>query len=92
MPRRPGRKGKSSGRARSLCLCDDALHAIDDGSHRRERLNLFIRIIRDLDPESILNIEHDNREIKRFDLKLAQGCFQRRRPSTGPSCSYAKSQ
>jgi len=73
----PGGKAQLSSCARSLCLCDDALHTIDDGSHRRERLNLFIRIVRNLNPESILNIEYDYREIKRFDLKLAQGSFKR---------------
>src|SRR3989304_5385493 len=63
--------------ARSLRLCDDALNAIDDGPYRRERLNFLISIIGDFDPESILNIEHDHREIKGFDLKIAQGRFER---------------
>ncbi len=57
--------------AGSLRLCDDALHTIDDGPDRRERLHLFVRIIGDFDPESILNIEHDDRKVERFDLKLS---------------------
>src|SRR5665809_27446 len=63
----------------SLRLCDDPLNAIHDGAYRRECRHLFIRIIRDFDAESILNIEHDHCEVERFNLKLAERGFERDR-------------
>src|SRR5262245_32747214 len=60
-----------------LRLCDDPLHSIHDGPNRRERFHFFVGIIRDFDPESILNIEHDDGKVERFNFKFSQGRFER---------------
>src|SRR5262245_47946126 len=72
---RPPQTGGSpcSGRGASRILFrDERTDAINDRTDCREVLNFFIRVVRDLNTEGVLDIEDNHGKIEGLDLKVAK--------------------
>jgi quercetin dioxygenase-like cupin family protein len=66
----------SLGAGASATAVPHDVHAFNNRTDGFEVFHIFVRVVRDLDPEGIFDVEDNHREVQRLDLKVRESGLQ----------------